>query len=90
MPTAEDMISFWRMLPVEEFGNLRAFAQRYICRFASTYRCEQAFSSMTAIKNRNRSKLTDSHLNSLMLLATTELQPDIEKLIDDRQLQKSH
>jgi len=90
IPTASDMISFWRMLPATEFVHLRVFAQRYICRFGSTYRCEQSFSSMTLIKNRYRASLTDSHLNSFMLFATTELQPDIEKLVDGIQLHKSH
>jgi len=33
IPTASDMISFWRMLPATEFVHLRVFAQRYICRF---------------------------------------------------------
>ena len=59
LPNASDMISFWSMLPPSQFVHLRAFAQRYICRFGSTYRCEQTFSAMTKIKNRNRASLTD-------------------------------
>ena len=90
IPTADDMISFWRLLPESEFGHLRSFAQRYVCRFGSTYRCEQSFSAMKLIKSKNRSRLTDPNLNGLMILATTNLQPDIDKLADNIQPQKSH
>ena len=46
IPSAADRISFWQLLPVTEFGYLRSFAQPFICRFGSTYRCEQTFSAM--------------------------------------------
>ena len=67
IPTADDMISFWRLLPESEFEHLRSFAQRYICRFGCTYRCEQSFSAMKLIKSKNSSRLTDSNLNGLMI-----------------------
>ena len=51
VPCAADIISFWKLLPTTEFGNLRSFAQRYMSRFGSTYRCEQTFSAMKLIKN---------------------------------------
>ncbi|KAG7162491.1 Zinc finger BED domain-containing protein 5-like 10, partial [Homarus americanus] len=54
-PNASDMINFWRSLPCENFPELRKFAQSYICRFGTTYRCEQAFSSMKLIKSKTRS-----------------------------------
>jgi len=90
LPSADDMIAFWRILPANEFEHLRSFAQRYICRFGSTYRCEQSFSAMKLIKNKNRARLTDSNLNVLMILATTNLQPDIDKLASNLQSHKSH
>lgn len=90
IPTADDMISFWCLLPESGFEHLRSFAQRYVCRFGSTYRCEQSFSAMKLIKSKNRSRLTDSNLNGLMILATTKLQPDIEKLASNIQPQNSH
>ena len=90
IPSSCEMISFWQMLPVTEYQNLRLFAQRYISRFGSTYRCEQAFSAMKLIKSRNRALLTDQHLNSLMTVAVTELKPDIDKLVKSVQKQVSH
>ena len=90
IPSSCEMISFWKMLPVTEYQNLRLFAQRHISRFGSTYRCEQAFSAMKLIKSRNRALLTDQHLNSLMTVAVTELKPDIDKLVKSVQKQVSH
>lgn len=90
VPSASDMISFWRLLPENDFEHLRSFAQRFVCRFGSTYRCEQSFSSMKLIKNKNRARLTDSNLNGLMILATTNLNPDIDKLASNIQLHKQH
>jgi len=90
VPSATDMISFWSVLPNEEFPLLRSFAQRYVCRFGSTYRCEQSFSAMKLIKTRNRARLTDENLNCLMTLATTDLSPDINKLASTIQNHPSH
>jgi len=90
VPSAADMITFWQLLPANDFRHLRSFAQRYICRFGSTYRCEQSFSAMKLIKSRNRTRLTDNNLNSLMILAVTEMKPQISKLASSHQMHKSH
>jgi hypothetical protein len=90
VPSASEMLMFWNMLPNENFENLRHFAQRYACRFGSTYKCEQTFSSMKLIKSKNRTRLTDQHLHNLLILATTDLKPNIEELINRIQPQKSH
>lgn len=90
VPSAMDMISFWRLISPDRCPNLHTFALQYICRFGSTYRCEQTFSAMKLIKNRNRSCLTDHHLCDLLTLATSNLQPDIDKLVGSLQAQKSH
>ena len=89
-PSATDMVSFWRLVPASVFPHLHIFALQYVCRFGSTYRCEQTFSAMKLIKDRSRSCLTDPHLRDLLLLATSEIQPDIDKLSRSIQLHKSH
>ena len=58
VPSASDMIKFWQTLPRENFPELRKFAQGFICRFGTTYRCEQTFSAMKLIKSKARSRLT--------------------------------
>lgn len=90
VPNASDMINFWRSLPCEHFPELRKFAQSYICRFGTTYRCEQAFSAMKLIKNKTRSRLTDSNLKNSLLLSVTNLTPNIKSLAKSKQTQKSH
>lgn len=82
-PNSKDMIQFWSMLPAETFPHLRSFAQRYICRFGTTYRCEQSFSTMKLIKNKQRSRLTDDNLSALMTLAVTDMNPDIDRLASE-------
>ncbi|KAG7176726.1 General transcription factor II-I repeat domain-containing protein 2-like 2, partial [Homarus americanus] len=90
VPNASDMINFWQSLPCENFPELKKFAQSYICRFGTTYRCEQAFSSMKLIKSKTRSRLTDSNLKNSLLLSVTNLTPNIERLAKSKQTQKSH
>jgi hypothetical protein len=60
----------------------------YICRFASTCLCEQAFSSTKQIADKQGSPLTDCNLKNLVTLATTKLQPNIDKLAGVKQSQK--
>ncbi|XP_068200767.1 general transcription factor II-I repeat domain-containing protein 2-like [Palaemon carinicauda] len=67
LPSASERLNFWRSLPGEHFPELRKFAQSYTCRFEITYRCQQAFLSMKTIKNKLRSRLSDSNLNPLAL-----------------------
>lgn len=82
---ASDIINFWRSLPSEHFPELRKFAKNYICRFGTTYICEQAFSSMTMIKNKTRSRITDSNLKNSLVLSISNLTPNIERLSKTKQ-----
>jgi hypothetical protein len=44
---------------------------------------------MTFIKNKYRTKLTNSHLKNLMLLSSTKLKPNYEEIISIKQIQHS-
>jgi len=59
-------------------------------RFGSTYICEKAFSTLTYVKNKYRSSLTAPHISDLMLLSTSDLSQDIEKLLANKSLHRSH
>ncbi|CAI9725740.1 Hypothetical predicted protein [Octopus vulgaris] len=48
--------------------------------FASTYICEQTFSIMKINKGKNRSLLTDSNLQSVLRISTSNLTPNFDKL----------
>ncbi len=89
-PSAIETINFWKILPPDYFSNLRRFAQGYIPQFGNTFRCEQVFSYMKMIKSKQRSRLTDSNLNNLLKFATTNLNPNILRLVKSKQHQKSH
>ena len=90
LPSATETTNFWRFLLCEHFPELRKFAQSYACRFGTTYRCEQSFSSMKMIKNKMRSRLSDSNLKKCLVLSTTNLTPNITGLVKAKQSQKSH
>jgi hypothetical protein len=59
--------------------------------FASSYLCEQVFSSMKLRKSSVRNRLTDGHLASLLRVTANQLQPEYEKLLDTQsQFHLSH
>ncbi|XP_076373031.1 general transcription factor II-I repeat domain-containing protein 2-like [Tachypleus tridentatus] len=90
LPSESGMLNFWRSSPCKHFPELRKFAQSYACRFRTTYRREQAFSSMKIIKNKLRSRLSDSSLKNCLLLSVTNLTPNVGDLVKAKQSQKSH
>ena len=64
---------------------------KYLVIFSSTYICEQTFSLMTLNKSPTRSRLNDLHLEAVLTMATTSLEPDINKIIGDaKRLNASH
>jgi len=81
------IIEFWKCLPEEDFPELHNLAVKLVCRFGSTYTREKSFSRMTFIKNKYRTKLTNSHLKNLILLSSTKLKPNYEEIISMKQIQ---
>ena len=45
---------------------------------------------MECLKSKLRTKLSDGHLQDVMLLASSNLKPNIDKLADQKQHQASH
>ena len=66
---ATDIKDFYQQLPKETFPRLRDHAARILSLFASTYLCEQAFSAMTLVKNKFRSRLTDCNMYASLKVA---------------------
>ena len=62
------------------FCNMVDHAKRIICMLGSTYMCEQLFLKMKFAKNKMCSRLTDDHLNGILILPTTKINVDIDKL----------
>ena len=90
MATGQDLMDFWKAVPVTAFPELRSFIAKFISRFRTTYRCEQAFSVMKFVKSKYRTRLTHAHLEASIKLAVTDLQPRIEDLVKKVQPQGSH
>ena len=75
MATGQDLVDFWKAVPVTTFPELRSFRAKFISRFGTTYRCEKAFSAMKFVKSNYLTRLTLADQEALMNLAVTDLQP---------------
>lgn len=82
--------NFYASLPSETYPILRNHALKMATIFGSTYVCEQTFSRMKHLKSPTRSRLTDAHLHHLLRLAVTNMEPDIDHLISQKQGHSSH
>ena len=59
----EIRIDFWKLVPREKFPTFGDFSMGVISMFGSTYICECIFSTLTAVKSSQRSRLTDDRLH---------------------------
>lgn len=74
----------------DNFPHIRMNALKMMSLFGSTYRCEQLFSKMAFVKNKNRSRITNVRLENSIKLSTSKIRPNIEKLVKEMQHQSSH
>ena len=82
---------FWiNVVPQDQFKNMRATAMILLTMFPSTYICESSFSTMNSIKNQDRNRLTDEHLDQCLRIATTEYTPDFRTIVSSRTCHFSH
>lgn len=87
----ESIQTFWiSYVPKNLYPALILCAHKILCCFGSTYLCEASFSAMGMIKSKERTRITDIHLEDYMRAATTELQPDFKVLVNKMQTQNSH
>ncbi|VVC33838.1 HAT, C-terminal dimerisation domain [Cinara cedri] len=78
-------------LPKETYPVLHHHALLMFSLFSSTYICEQLFSRMKNTKSKNRSTISDEHLESCLRVFTTSIDPDIDSLLSQKkQFQISH
>ena len=75
---------------VTVYPKLSAHARKMMAVFGSTYICEQLFSKINLVKNKYRSSLTDEHLESILRVPTSSIQPDIDELVFQMRHQPSH
>ena len=80
---------FWIHASTQKYPNLRSIALRITSFFGSTWLCESTFSSMKYLKNKYRSRITDSNLDSSLRAAVSNYIPQFSKLAEN-QCQLSH
>nr|XP_008191156.1 PREDICTED: EPM2A-interacting protein 1-like [Tribolium castaneum] len=73
---------------LDSYPNLRNLGMKMTTAFASTYICEQTFSTLKRAKPASR--LSDDHLHSILRMNVTQLEPNIKKLVSEKQHQTSH
>lgn len=77
-------------LDKEKYPAIYKHALAMISLFGNTYVCEQLFSRMKHIKSKERTRITDEHLENCLRLATTSVEIDINELSSAKQSQTSH
>ncbi|GBN05848.1 General transcription factor II-I repeat domain-containing protein 2 [Araneus ventricosus] len=84
-------LEFYNSLSKVSFPNLISHAQKIIAMFASSYICEQVFSTMNLRKNYLRSRLTDEHLASFLRISISHFEPQYKELLKMKsQFHSSH
>ncbi|KAI7791300.1 putative general transcription factor II-I repeat domain-containing protein 2-like [Triplophysa rosa] len=88
---SQPLIDFYKCVPANRYPKMCKQAQVMLSLFGSTYLCEQTFTLMNLNKCKLRSSLTDSHLHNVLTLSVSQLQPNLEKLLKNKdQLHVSH
>lgn len=89
--TSLPLTDFYKCVPANRYPKMCKQAQVMLSLFGSTYLCEQTFSLMNLNKSKLRSQMTDSHLHNILSLSVSQLQPNLEKLLKNKdQLHISH
>ena len=79
-----------KYLECKQYSNLINHAKKMASIFGTTYVCEQLFWSIKVTKSKLSTQLNDGHLQDILLLAASNLTPDLHKLSRQKQHQISH
>ena len=74
-----DLASFWLNAPKKYVG-LKTASAKTMVQFGSTYVCESTFSCLVYIKSKYRNRISNSHLEDNLIIATTSYDPRFRKL----------
>ncbi|XP_015974818.2 general transcription factor II-I repeat domain-containing protein 2-like [Rousettus aegyptiacus] len=73
----------------KSYPRYRNHCAKILSMFGSTYVCEQLFSVMKLSKTKSRSQLKDTRFNSVLHIATRNMRPDIDSLVQKKRGQVS-
>lgn len=82
----KSLTQFWCLMK-ERVPNVADIVLRVLLPFASTYRCEQGFSTLMNIKTKNRNRL---NVQDDIRCALSSTQPKKRQLVAKKQCQPSH
>ncbi|XP_045506308.1 SCAN domain-containing protein 3-like [Colias croceus] len=81
---------FWLQKPIPQlYPGLWSIVQRFLIAFPSSYLCELGFSAVATLLTKKRNRLRVTERGDLRLFFS-KLEPDINKLIEQHQIQTSH
>ena len=86
----EGFLEFWKTVPIEKYPNVKQAVLKLLSMFGSTYICESLFSTLKLVKSNHRSVLTDTNMKELLRVATMEYKPDLRRITEGKECQKSH
>ncbi|CAI6361968.1 unnamed protein product [Macrosiphum euphorbiae] len=81
---------FWAKDAIDKYSNCKQLAINLATMFGSTYICEASFSKINFLKNKYRTKLTDSHLEDTLRISCSPRVPDFKKLAKEKKCNFSH
>ena len=81
---------FWAKDDIEKYPNCKQLAINLATIFGLTYICETSFPKINFLKNKYRTKLTDSHLEDTLRISCSTRAPDFIKLAIEKKCHFSH
>jgi 17beta-estradiol 17-dehydrogenase/3beta-hydroxysteroid 3-dehydrogenase/mitotic-spindle organizing protein 1 len=75
---------FWAKDAIDKYSNCKQLAINLATMFGSTYICEASFSKINFLKNKYRTKLTDSHLEDTLHISCSPRVSDFKKLAKEK------
>ncbi|XP_067933190.1 EPM2A-interacting protein 1-like [Watersipora subatra] len=86
-----ELIEFYHhFFPAGTYQALHKHALRMVSLFSSTYLCEQFFSRMKQTKSTYRTGLTDEHLAQQLRISFSDIKPDLDRIVQEKQCQVAH
>ncbi|GFW17892.1 general transcription factor II-I repeat domain-containing protein 2A [Trichonephila clavipes] len=90
------LLAFYKdYLPRDKYPNFHNHALLMSLASGSTNICEQLFSRMKHAKKqtttkKERTKITEKHLENALRIAASSIEPDIDLLVQQKQINPSH
>lgn len=79
----QHIIEFWKSIDGSFYPQLKAVSYKLLAFYPSTYFCEQIFSDLKFICSKQRNRLTNSPLKSILLIRNCNKKINISELIEN-------